>query len=103
MEDRGLKITRKKTEYMVLDAEDAGEESSCWAKNYKGQTPSSRRIQSGWNCKDASGVLRDQKISVTKEKFTGDVGKTSNGRWGQERGRLKRTRREDLVWQKCLC
>lgn len=81
MEDRGLKISRKKTEYLEFNGEENGEvrlqeERLNEVKNFKylGSTVSgngeldpeiTHRIQEGWrNWKKVSGVLCDRRITV---------------------------------------
>ncbi|XP_047495882.1 uncharacterized protein LOC125043689 [Penaeus chinensis] len=85
MEDRGLKINRRKTEYVVLNLEDAGEDVQLldellnWtntSKYLRSHVSSdgaldqeiSHRIQSDWrNWKKVSGVLSDKKMSMRME------------------------------------
>ena len=82
MEDRGLKISRKKTEYMVFNGEEGLEDILLAGEKVKNvdifrylgsHLTSDRnldpeinyRIQSGWrNWKNVSGVLCDKRISA---------------------------------------
>ena len=82
LEDRGLKMSRKKTEYMVFNGGDeSGDVCLLQEKLKKADTfkylgshiasdgpldpAMNHRIQSGWkNWKDVSGVLCDRKIST---------------------------------------
>ena len=81
MEDRGLMISRKKTEYLCFGKDRDSEVSLHWTRlgkvdefKYLGSTVAkdgnldaeiTRRIQAGWNnWKKMSGVLCDRRINI---------------------------------------